>query len=457
MLVARGTRVGNRSAPVQCQPPDAICENVPNDQKSRAVATGRVARLASMARAGLGTATSMLMGSSGGIEKAVNRLGELRGLGTKVGQMAGLVEANLPPDVRARVGPALARLRAHAVSSPYAEVARIVEEDLGAPPEVLFRRFDREPFASASLGQVHDAVHPNGARVAVKIQHPGIRDAFAADLANATSLASVATSFFMPDGQGRPFIDGLKDGFLAELDYVREANNTRLFGDLFARDPDLELPLVQDDRSSARVLTTTFLRGVPVEGARSFDESTRRRQAAAVRRFVLSALADHGLLYADAHAGNFFFRPDGTVGVLDFGSVFQFGEEQRRSFADFLDALGRADRPAFGACVGRAFRIDNRAAAEAIADVQWIAVGGLVRGEPISDVHVRRITQTAATMKSRLLREKVALPFYMPFFMRTMLACNALLAALDAPESGVLERHPPTRKPSTSSIIQRTP
>ena len=380
----------------------------------------------------------MMTASSDGLEKVVDRLGELRGLGTKVGQMAGLVEANLPPDVRARVGPALARLRAHAVTSPYADVARIVEEDLGAPPEALFLRFDREPFASASLGQVHDAVHPSGVHVAVKIQHPGIREAFTNDLTNVTSIAGVAASFVMAEGQSRPFIDGVKNGFLAELDYVREADNMRLFERLIDGDPDLELPRVVGDRSSARVLSSTFLRGVPVESARAFGEPTRRRQAAAIRRFVLSTLDRHGVLYADAHAGNFFFREDGSVGVLDFGSVFQFDEDRRRAFADFFDVIRQGDRAAFGAAVGRAFSIDNRAVAEAIADAQWIAIGALVRGDAISDAQVRRITEAAGKMKSKLIREKITLPYFMPFFMRAIVASNALLAALDAPESGML-------------------
>ena len=87
-----------------------------------------------MARAGMGTAVGLVAKSSGGIEKAVDGLGELRGLGTKVGQMAGLVEASLSPEMRAQIGPALARLRAQAMRSPYEGIAQVIEEDLGAAP-----------------------------------------------------------------------------------------------------------------------------------------------------------------------------------------------------------------------------------------------------------------------------------------------------------------------------------
>ena len=395
-----------------------------------------------MVRAGVGTATSVMVGSSAGLEQVVDRLGELRGLGTKVGQMAGLVEASLPPDVRRKVGPALARLRAQAARSRYEDVARLIEQDLGAPPEKIFARFDREPFASASLGQVHDAEHRDGRHLAVKVQHPGIREAFENDLSNVGSLGRVATAFVMPSGAGADFIRQVKDGFLAELDYVREARNLETFARLVAGDPDLDLPVFVPDASSARVLTTTFLRGETVEVARRYPDQTRRRQAAAVRRLILSALADHGVLYADSHAGNFFFREDGTVGVLDFGSVFQFDSERRAAFARFRDALAASDRAAFRDAVRRLFEIDNDKVVDAIGNVQFLAVGGLVRGEAISAEHVRAITSGAAEMKAKLLGVRFTIPPFLPFFMRTMLACNALLAALDAPESGPLGRLP---------------
>lgn len=408
-------------------------------KKTKALRTGRLNRLATMARTGAGTASSLLLGSERGIAKAVDRLGELRGLGTKVGQMAGLVEASLSPDVRARVGPALAKLRDQAARSPYVEVARLIEEELGASPEELFAEFAPEPFASASLGQVHRARDPEGRELAVKVQHPGIREAFTADLSNVTSLGSVATSFIMPRERGREFIDGVRGGFLAELDYEREGRNLERFARLLADDEVLETPRLVSEWSSARVLSTTFLEGVPVERARTFPDATRVRQARAVRRLILSGLADHGVLYADAHAGNFLFREDGSLGVLDFGSVVEFEPDQRAAFADLVAAAAAGEREAFVAAAMRAFGIENRRAGEALASIQWLAIGGLARGEHISAEHVRGITQQAAEAKKIMMRERFSLPWFMPFVARTMLAASALLATLDAPPSGPLQ------------------
>ena len=354
--------------------------------------------------------------------------------------MAGLVEATLPPEVRDKVGPALATLRAQAARSRWEDVAKLVEAELGAPIDSLFLRFEHEPFASASLGQVHEATHLDGRRLAVKVQHPGIEEAFTNDLANVGAIAGMATALMMPRGAGRALVDGVKRGFLAELDYVREGENLEAFARLVARDPELEVPELVRDRSSRRALSTTFLRGETVEVARGYPDATRRTQAAAIRRLLFSALADHGLLYADAHAGNFFFREDATVGVLDFGSVFRFDEAERRAFAALVEAAVASDRAAFGRAVGEVLGLEDGVARDAIAGVLWIALGGLVRGEAIGDDRVREITSAAGAMKARLLGARFTLPSFVPFLMRTIVATNALLAKLGAPESGALGR-----------------
>lgn len=407
------------------------------------LATGRLGRFASLARAGLGSAASMALGSSSGVERAVETLGELRGIGTKVGQMAGIVEAHLDPEMRAKVGPALARLRAQAAASPYEAIEATLREDFGAEVSSLFREFERVPFASASLGQVHRAVLHDGTDVAVKVQHPGIDVAFRGDLENVGSFGRIAASFVMPDDQGPAFVEGVKEGFLAELDYRREATNLQLFGALLEGDPELATPALVPDRSSARVLSTTFLAGHPVERAREADDATRLRQAAAVRRLVVSSLADHGVLYADAHPGNFLFRDDGTVGVLDFGSVFRFEEPLRDAFGALRDAALTRDRAAFERGVERAYGVGDRGMITHIANVQWLSFGGLVRGDAIDDGHVRSIAAAAKQLKRQLLGSKVRLPHFLPFLIRTLLATNALLAALAAPASGPVGRLQP--------------
>jgi len=318
----------------------------------------------------------------------------------------------------------------------------VIEEDLGAAPELLFARFEREPFASASLGQVYDAEHHDGRHLAVKVKHPGIGEAFRNDLSNVAGLGRIATSFFMPKGQGRLFFDGVKAGFLAELDYALEAEHLRTFAGLLKGDAVLELPTLVPELSSPRVLTTTFLEGEVVEQARAYDDDIRRTQAAAIRRLLLSASMDHGWLYADTHAGNFLFRPDGSLGVLDFGSVLRFDEDRREALVAMRGAIEGDDERACALALDELLQVGNVRVAAAMADIQWLALGGLVRGDAIDDERIRTLTTRIPEMKKKLLGERFALPSFMPFLMRAVMGTNALLAALGAPESGPLTRLP---------------
>lgn len=210
------------------------------------------------------------------------------------------------------------------------------------------------------------------------------------------------------------------------------------FAALIALDPDLEVPTLIADRSSGRVLTTTFLRGVPVEAARRFEDEVRARQGTAVRRFVLSSLTDHGVLYADAHAGNFLFREDGTVGVLDFGSVFRFDDRARRGFLALRETAAADDRPGFGRAIAGVYGLDDPKVAEAIGDVQWLGLGGLVRGDVIDQAHVREIAGRAGQLKRRLFGARFVLPSFLPFFVRTLIATNSLMALLAPPRGDVV-------------------
>src|SRR5581483_4039764 len=55
-------------------------------------------------------------------------------------------------------------------------IRRVIEEELGAPPEQRFARWDDTPIAAASLGQVHAAEDEQGRRLAVKVQYPGVAE-----------------------------------------------------------------------------------------------------------------------------------------------------------------------------------------------------------------------------------------------------------------------------------------
>jgi aarF domain-containing kinase len=156
------------------------------------------------------------------------------GIYVKLGQHVAQLDYLLPePFTRT-----LAVLFTRTTPSAYEDVARLIEHDLGAPPEVVFESFERAPIASASLAQVHVAVaRGSGRRLAVKVQHPGLREASDADLAFVAAAVRFASWAFPEDFTLSWVLDELAPHLPKELDFLHEASNQRRAAAFFARRP----------------------------------------------------------------------------------------------------------------------------------------------------------------------------------------------------------------------------
>ncbi|HMG56626.1 MAG TPA: AarF/ABC1/UbiB kinase family protein [Kofleriaceae bacterium] len=210
-------------------------------------------------------------------------------------------------------------------------IARVVEADLGRPPQALFASWDPTPLAAASLGQVHAATLDDGTPVVVKVQYPGVAEALRADLDDAAFVRKLAGSEI-----GRSLDDAslvaLGAAVRGELDYCAEAVALGRFAAAWADHPALRFPRVIGERSSPRVLTMTRARGRTVLDAAASGSAELRRQAAmAIYAFAWGSPLVHGLLNADPNPGNFLIdeRPDGGADVwcLDFGCAIELPAE----------------------------------------------------------------------------------------------------------------------------------
>lgn len=306
----------------------------------------RVTRLAGMAtRVGAGLAADRVKRLWGGgsdnsaAEAAALRvletLGTLKGAALKAGQTLSLFANQLPPEARAIVG----RLYSQAPSLPYADIARVIEEELGAPPERVFASFSQTPLAAASLGQVHTAVLHTGAKVAVKIQYPGVGAALGDDLQNLASLLNAAGLVF----DSAEYLEEIRREVLAELDYEKERTQLEQFRGFLVRWPDLVVPRSYPELSSKRVLTLELLEGPTLnEAARTADamsEEERWRRGDQLVRAGWGPLLYHRAVHADSHPGNYLLMSDGRLGVLDFGSVKFLSERFWRANVDALAAM----------------------------------------------------------------------------------------------------------------------
>lgn len=301
-------------------------------------ALGRARRGASAAfKLGLGRLRGK--GDAAVFEELAVQLGELKGIAMKAGQILSYLDTDLPEEAK--------RLLAVLQVSSQPTAFEAIEK---AVPAALLPTLEREPVATASIGQVHRAALPDGTRVAVKVRHPGIEDAIAADFRTA-STASALPGLLMPNVGD--FIAEARETFLAECDYVAERKSQERFGALYAGDADITVPAVHADWCSDRVLVTTWCEGLPFERfAATASQPARDRAGAALYRFYVGSVYRHGLFNGDPHPGNLLFREDGSLIVLDYGCVRTFEPELVRG----LVALSRAVRADAEAAIRAALR-----------------------------------------------------------------------------------------------------
>jgi predicted unusual protein kinase regulating ubiquinone biosynthesis (AarF/ABC1/UbiB family) len=256
-------------------------------------------------------------------EDVATTLGAMKGVLMKIGQMASYVDDGLSPAVRRT----LSRLQDSVPPMSPQLAAQVVAQELGLPPERAFARWDPEPIAAASIGQVHRAVTHDGRAVAVKVQYPGIAETMAADLGNVALLRRMLR-ITAPSQDVDALIAELRDRVIEELDYRREAENQRLLGDYYRGHPTIGIPEIIGELSARRVITSELSDGARFHELAGWSQRERDLAAETIYRFVFRSLYEVHAFNGDPHPGNYLFHGDGRVTFLDFGLVKHFTDAE---------------------------------------------------------------------------------------------------------------------------------
>jgi ubiquinone biosynthesis protein len=268
---------------------------------------------------------------------------ELGPTAIKLGQMLSTRDDVLPPDWQHELG----RLQDAAPLVPPSEVRATIVEELGRPLEEIFDSFVDAPLACASIGQAHTATLPGGTDVVVKVRRPGVVDEIELDLDVITSFVALLsrTSRRVRSLDAMDLVDQFSTTIRHELDYAREASNVERYAANFGGDPDLRIPVVHHELSTARVLTLERLRGFKIDDLDGLAAAGIDRVALAQRAtsLMLRSIFDHGFFHADPHPGNFFIEPSGRIGLIDFGMVGEVDAATRDALRSVLVALVTSD------------------------------------------------------------------------------------------------------------------
>jgi predicted unusual protein kinase regulating ubiquinone biosynthesis (AarF/ABC1/UbiB family) len=248
-------------------------------------------------------------------------LGTMKGVMVKLGQMASYVDEGLAPSVRRT----LSRLQDSVPPMSPELAAGVIEAELGLPPDRLFARWDPEPIAAASIGQVHRAITKDGLAVAVKVQYPGIAEMMTADLAN-VSLLRRMLRVTAPSQDVDGLIAELRERVLEELDYRREAANQQKLHEYFAGHPTISVPAIVSGLSAQRVVTSELVTGARFADVVGWSQHERDLAGETLYRFVFRSLYEVHAFNGDPHPGNYIFHGDGKITFLDFGMVKHFSD-----------------------------------------------------------------------------------------------------------------------------------
>jgi predicted unusual protein kinase regulating ubiquinone biosynthesis (AarF/ABC1/UbiB family) len=268
--------------------------------------------------------------------KLLGGMSYLRGAIMKLGQ----VLANYPDVVPEEFADVLGRLHFEAPPMHFSLLRELFRKEIGANPEEIFEAFETEAFAAASLGQVHRArLKGSGQAVAVKIQYPNIARTIRDDFRNMQALLFPMRLSTDWDNLKEQFED-VRSKLDQEVDYENEARNLEIAVDAFSEGEQVVVPKVHRDFSSKRVLTMDYIEGVHLAEYLASRPSQEERDRYG-RLVVMSSMRlsyGKNLLHADPHPGNYFFMPDGRLGLIDFGCCCNYTESE----IDYMSECERA-------------------------------------------------------------------------------------------------------------------
>jgi predicted unusual protein kinase regulating ubiquinone biosynthesis (AarF/ABC1/UbiB family) len=266
--------------------------------------------------------------------------------------MASYIDGLAPPGYEAKFKEVLRKLQQKAPPLSRDAAVKVIVEELGQRPEEVFAVWEADPFAAASIGQVHRALTRGGDKVAVKVQYPGIDRAIESDLASLSMLekmiAPVGRRYHTKEG-----LEEIKAVFRAELDYGHEAETVDLFRRIHRGDDAVVIPRVHHSLTTRRVLTLELEQGHDYATfCKVASQADRDAAGQTIGRFMFRALFEYGVLYADPHPGNYRFLGGPRVAFLDFGCTRKLPDDLVAGMKRYLVALKDDDEDGFcRACV----------------------------------------------------------------------------------------------------------
>lgn len=243
-------------------------------------------------------------------------LSQLKGSALKVAQMLSMDKNILPKAYVDKF--TMAQYSAPPLSGPL--VIKTFQKHFGKTPQEMFDSFGLEAVNAASMGQVHEA-YLDGKRLAVKIQYPGVADSIHSDLQMVRPLATMIMQ--LPNKDIDKYFQEVESKLIEETDYALELKRSIEISQACSNIPNLAFAEYLPAYSCDKILTMSWLDGVHLKEflLTNPSQEVRNQIGQAMWEFYNFQMHTTKAVHADPHPGNFLMRPDGTLGIIDFGCV----------------------------------------------------------------------------------------------------------------------------------------
>ena len=245
-------------------------------------------------------------------------LGNLKGPIMKIAQLLSTVPDLLPKEYSEQ----LTKLQSSAPPMGWNFVKRRMKKELGNNWETLFDFFDKEPFAAASLGQVHKAKH-NEKDIVCKLQYPDMLSIVEADISQLKLLFSIYKKIDKTIDTSE-IQEEISSRVREELDYTLEKKHIELFQEIFASSEEILVPKVFEKFSTERLLTMNFLEGKKLLEYKNRSKEDRKKLAINMFNAWYFPFYKYGIIHGDPHLGNYSANENLQINLLDFGCIRVF-------------------------------------------------------------------------------------------------------------------------------------
>lgn len=240
----------------------------------------------------------------------------------------------------------LQKLQDDVAPEPYSHIKTMVEDNLQRPMAEVFRHFEMQPLAAASLAQVHRAILKESDEVvAVKVQRPNIHQMIATDLYILETIAAKLHDrlediqiYNLPE-----LVEEFKRSLTRELDFSREARNMKIAQRNFADSPEIRIPRLYEDYCTKQMITMELLQGIKLKDLEPNAHIDRESLAKRGLHFTVKQVLQDGFFHADPHPGNLLIQDNNVLCLLDWGMVGRLIESTRFEVIDIINAIADKD------------------------------------------------------------------------------------------------------------------